>query len=326
MRYYLTESTLIVKGNFHACSTGTGGGVRQVTSLINHTVSGDTARSDPDRIIDLTARKAGLSPAATFGLLTAVPMNNLCITQYEGVTLFVTAGITHPDPVIFPCGTTQKHYQDQAGTINIICCIDEGMADHGLLDAVITVTEAKTAALRDLGYPFAWTVTDAVIVAAEGPGESRYAGGATVLGRRIQESVIHAVSHALRTSGRTGDQRQDNSEPVFFIHSSIGGGKWVEWQRRGCPYYPCHFQGQRCEYCYCPLYPCHDESLGEWTCRSNQKSRIWSCSPCSLNHQPVIVRHLKRNPQASLKELKSLLGEKKCPGMKEKQDHPGVIP
>jgi hypothetical protein len=39
-------------------------------------------------------------------------------------------------------------------------------------------------------------------------------------------------------------------------------GHWVEWSPEGCPYYPCHFEGQQCDFCYCPLYPCLDTSLG----------------------------------------------------------------
>ncbi|MDP6613031.1 MAG: cysteine-rich small domain-containing protein, partial [Candidatus Hydrothermarchaeota archaeon] len=23
-----------------------------------------------------------------------------------------------------------------------------------------------------------------------------------------------------------------------------------------CEYYPCHFQGQDCTWCFCPFYPC----------------------------------------------------------------------
>lgn len=312
MRYYLTDSTLIIRGNFRACSTSTGGGIKNVTSLLNHTVSDTLHSSDPDRTIDLVARRSGLTPLKVFGLLTAVPITDLYIAKYEKITIFITAGVTHPDPIFQNQNSISMVEQNPTGTINIICCFDGGMADQGLLDALITVTEAKAIALRGLGYQYAGTVTDAVIIATEGEGSIRYAGSATSVGIGIHEATIQAVTHALKSQNQTIKKESEKvqKEPVFFIHSTIGGGKWVEWQRKGCQYYPCHFAGQRCEFCYCPLYPCLDERLGEWTCKSNQKGRVWNCSPCSLNHQPAVVRHLQSNPEASVYELKSLMLEK----------------
>lgn len=296
MRYYLTDTTLLVRGRFHACSTGSGGGIREVTTLLNHSVPHDFSE-DSDTAIERIAWRNGFF-GPTFGLLTAVPIHTLCITRYDQVTCFITAGITHPDAGIEP--DAREEARHPAGTINIICCINGGMADQGLLDGIITVTEAKALSLSSRGYRFAGTVTDAVIVAAEGEGNVRYAGGATSLGRCIHEAVLFGAPKAL-------DQfEQGMKHPTFYIHSSIGGNRWIEWVKQGCPYYPCHFKGQRCEFCYCPLYPCRDETLGEWSASSG-KGGVWSCAPCTLNHQPSVVNHLRRNPEASLNELKSVL-------------------
>ncbi|PKL59580.1 MAG: hypothetical protein CVV33_07105 [Methanomicrobiales archaeon HGW-Methanomicrobiales-4] len=141
-------------------------------------------------------------------------------------------------------------------------------------------------------------------MASEGEGTVRYAGSATPLGCQIHKAVLFGVTHALKSRTREKSERSDG--PAFFIHSSIGGDHWIEWQIGGCPYYPCHFSGQRCEYCYCPLYPCKDEELGEWS-GSQRKEKVWSCAPCTLNHQPIVVHHLRRNPEASHRELKSLI-------------------
>ena len=229
MRYYLTEDTLIIRGTFHSCSTGTGGGVRNVTSLLNHTVSDALSSSEPDQIVENVARRAGLSPASAFGLLTAVPINRLCIVRYDSLTVFITAGITHPDPGRRENYNPSSDLCTTPGTINIICCVTGGMTDQGLLDAIITVTEAKSLALVNLeghGHVFAGTLTDAVIIAAEGEGTVRYAGSATSIGRRIHEAVLFGLPRALENSVRDASTVPP-SRPVFFIHSTIGGDRWI---------------------------------------------------------------------------------------------------
>ncbi len=63
--------------------------------------------------------------------------------------------------------------------------------------------------------------------------------------------------------------------------------------RRDCEYYPCHFEGQDCTWCFCPLYPCLDEDLGEWV-RSRNGSRVWGCQNCDLVHREEVARLLLR--------------------------------
>jgi adenosylcobinamide hydrolase len=311
MRYYLTRDTLIIRGTFRSCSTGIGGGIRNVTSLVNHTVSDALSSQQPDQVVENVARRAGLSPVSTFGLLTAVPVSKLCIVRYDCLTVFITAGISHPDPGRGVTGIGTSGEEIPPGTINIICCITGGMSDQGLLDAIITVTEAKALTLFGLGHGFAGTVTDAVIIAAEGEGDIRYAGSKTSIGHRIHEAVLFGLPRALE-NWKCVESGTPGQKSSFFIHCTIGGERWIEWHQGICPYYPCHFKGQRCEFCYCPLYPCEDETLGEWMNSSSKKGRIWSCASCTLNHQPVVVRHLKRNPEASRHELKSLVTREYC--------------
>ncbi len=112
------------------------------------------------------------------------------------------------------------------------------------------------------------------------------------------EAASAAVREALE---RRGFPRR---EPSFLIYSRFGGGHWVAWTADGCPYYPCHHRAdQRCDFCYCPLYPCGDASLGEEVA-SSTAGAIWNCSACTLLHEPAVADHLRRNPMASLAELK----------------------
>ncbi len=284
MRYYLRENTLFIRGSFRSVSTGTGGGIGTVSTLLNHTVPHAWDGKDPLRELSAVISREGLPPDF-FGLLTAVKMQHLCILQYDFVTVFISAGIR----------------PESSGTINIIACSSQGMSDAALAGAIITATEAKSEAVRGLGHPFSGTPADAVIVASEGPVLHPYAGILTEVGARIHAAVLFGVPEALKRH----EGIVDRDAPSYFIFSRYGGDHWVEWLPRACPYYPCHFEGQRCEFCYCPFYPCGDESLGEWVKSSSRNGPVWNCAGCTLLHQPAIADYLKGNPEASLRELKT---------------------
>ncbi|MCG7844447.1 MAG: adenosylcobinamide amidohydrolase [Methanomassiliicoccales archaeon] len=59
----------------------------------------------------------------------------------------------------------------QVGTINIMVITDRPLDDCGLANAVMTVTEAKTAALRDHSVPGTGTTSDAILIACPSEGE-----------------------------------------------------------------------------------------------------------------------------------------------------------
>jgi len=288
MRYYLDPYTLFVRGVFRAASTGVSGGISNVSTLLNHTVPEAWRHDEPAKELELVVAGAGLGKDY-FGLLTAVPVQRTCVLQYDFVTVFVTAGI-HDEPP----GT--------AGTINIIVTTSEGMEDASLLETIMVATEAKADALLATGHATTGTSTDAVIVACEGAVTHRYAGRLTEIGRRVYEAVKRGVPEALvRTGSSPG-----GSTPAFFIFSRFKGEHWVEWTPDNCPYYPCHFPGQRCDFCYCPFYPCLDEGLGQWTTGSNG-GRVWNCAGCTLLHEPRVADYLHRFPESSREELVRLM-------------------
>ena len=297
MRYYLKPPSLIIRGRFRVCSSGPNGGIRDCTTILNHQVSPDFS-GDLLKKIEYLSMSHGFSYQTTACLLTAVSMNSLCVLSWDSLTVFITAGITHPDPVMVIPSLPSP--EPGAGTINIII-IARDFSDQGLVDAVITATEAKVLALRNAGHSFAGTVTDAVLIASEGTGEVSYAGSATEIGRMIHESVLYGVEIALQQQSSSTLQKK----PSFFIRSGIGGPHWIKWEREHCPYYPCHFKGQRCEFCYCPLYPCGDISLGDWIFKPG-RNPVWSCTRCMVNHDQQVTRHLLRNPEASLQEIKGI--------------------
>ncbi len=285
MRYYLRGGTLFLRGKFHAASTGVQGGIRDVSTILFHTVRGDFDHREPARELERIAASAGVGQEY-FGLLTAVDMRNLCILQHDFVTVFITAGLSSP---------AKPGHQ----TINILIHSDEGLTDGALLGAIIPATEAKAVALREAGFEATGTPSDAVCVACEGDPVHEYGGIATPVGSRVFKAVMFGIPAAMdRHVGRVSRDR-----PSFFVFSRFGGDHWVEWQPEGCPYYPCHFEGQSCEYCYCPFYPCKEPSLGQWVESSSRNGQVWNCSGCRLLHDPAVAEYLRRNPEATLNEI-----------------------
>src|SRR5512137_326130 len=112
MRYFLLKGTLLIRGNFRAASSGVNGGIGTVSTLLNHTVPPDWDHNDPARVLRIVVAREGL-PEDFFVLITAVEMKNLCILQYDFITIFITAGIRN------------RETEDQ-GTINIIISSQEG--------------------------------------------------------------------------------------------------------------------------------------------------------------------------------------------------------
>jgi len=286
MRYYTDSNTFFIRGSFRAASTGISGGIRTVSTIFNHTVPAGWNPAEPGKELSMVAAAAGIAPAF-FGLITTVPVQQCCVLQYDFVKVFITAGIRH-EP------------SESAGTINIIVTSSEGMEDAALLETIMVATEAKADALAALGLPLSGTPTDAVIAACENAITHTYAGRITEVGRRVRAAILQGIPHAVQ---RHECDVQD-SQPSFFIFSRIKGEHWVEWTPHNCPYYPCHFAGQRCDFCYCPFYPCGDESLGQWSAGSNG-NRVWNCADCTLLHKPAIADYLIKFPSASLPELKA---------------------
>jgi hypothetical protein len=91
------------------------------------------------------------------------------------------------------------------GTINIIVFIDGDPTDSCMVAALITATEAKSAALRDFDVRSRYTgdsatgsVTDSVTVASTGKGKNLILGGpASKLGKLVGSCTRQAVSEAL---------------------------------------------------------------------------------------------------------------------------------
>lgn len=141
---------------------------------------------------------------------TAADMDNLAVVTKEYkpfvVTALVTAGArtnalrTGVDEGIHIEGEEPK------GTVNIFILTNAKLTDGAMVRAMITVTEAKTAAFEDLSVPSSYTKnvqatgtgTDSIIVASGTAGPRvAYTGGHSKIGELIGKAVHEAVIEAL---------------------------------------------------------------------------------------------------------------------------------
>ena len=77
---------------------------------------------------------------------------------------------------------------------------------------------------------------------------------------------------------------------------------------RECEFYPCHWDGQYCDFCYCPFYPCGDSATGgEWI----KGKGVWNCTNCHWLHEKETVEYLREPLQNILEEVEDLKTKKK---------------
>ncbi|QYR19683.1 adenosylcobinamide amidohydrolase [Paenibacillus sp. sptzw28] len=188
-----------------------GGGVAIADRFVNWKVPLSYNCSDPVHDIRAMLNRWGYSQLATVGLMTAAKLTHASVAEAEGdrfsIVCCTTAGIGNAARA----GTVRPVFSAySAGTINSILLIDGRVTSSAMVNAVITATEAKTAALSDLGIidPYnhlaaTGTTTDTFVIAANQSekygGVHAYAGSATTLGNMIGRIVYETVHEAVST-------------------------------------------------------------------------------------------------------------------------------
>ncbi|MFP4654936.1 MAG: cysteine-rich small domain-containing protein, partial [Methanohalobium sp.] len=69
-------------------------------------------------------------------------------------------------------------------------------------------------------------------------------------------------------------------------------GKSLVGSNTACPYYPCHYEGQDCTFCFCPFYPCGDERTGGKCIERSTGGKVWSCMNCYIVHDPEVAQEI----------------------------------
>ena len=163
----------------------------------------------------ILSRKLGLPPEKSAGLSTAAKMENVSIkTETWGqlvVTAMVTGGVEVNggrvgDPAAWDEMRGKPAEAHRHGTINSIVFINVNLTPGALTRALVTCTEAKTAALQELAAPSRYSRglatgsgTDGTILCAnmDSPALLTEAGKHNKLGELIGRSVKAAVKEAL---------------------------------------------------------------------------------------------------------------------------------
>nr|MDO8079755.1 bifunctional adenosylcobinamide hydrolase/alpha-ribazole phosphatase CbiS [Candidatus Freyarchaeota archaeon] len=149
----------------------------------------------------------------TVGLMTAAQLRKvLTVTQQTLEALHVTTVITAGTSNALVAGENPFNLKGEErgkpGTINIIAFINKALTDGALVNAVITITEAKSVALRNLGFNAGGTTTDSVVVVCPTEGEKlKYAGTGTDIGillsRAVRDAVIESLTKAEEVKSRS---------------------------------------------------------------------------------------------------------------------------
>ena len=98
----------------------------------------------------------------------------------------------------------------------------------------------------------------------------------------LDRKLIDVIASSIKAWGQ--DLARRNIEDVLKGGICVG--------RRDCEYYPCHFEGQDCTFCFCPFYPCDDERTGGRYVESSTGGMVWSCVDCTIIHEPAVAQEV----------------------------------
>lgn len=175
----------------------------------------------------LVAREIGLDPKTTAAMSTAASMENVSIQSesFEEITVtaVVTGGIEVNGGRVGDPATWHeiqgKAQPVKPGTINIMLVLNTDLSKGALARALVTCTEAKTAAIQELMAPSRYSMglatgsgTDGTIVVCNA--ESKIcltnAGKHSKLGELIGKAVKRAVKEALKLQSGLCPEHQHN--------------------------------------------------------------------------------------------------------------------
>jgi adenosylcobinamide hydrolase len=197
-----------------------GGGYGRARDILNVHVS-DQYEGMPDEDLAEVAADLGVEGPA-IGLLTAAYTEFArCAVESRGdltVAAVVSVGLSNTSSagVTPPFDSGERGDGPRPGTINVILLVDGALTPAAMVNAVITVTEAKSMTLAEWdvktpeGDAASGTSTDTVVVACSGRGEElEYAGPATTVGWLAGRTVRAAMTRiceekVARDGGRVG--------------------------------------------------------------------------------------------------------------------------
>ena len=244
------------KGKRRVLSTGSpnGGYSEHLTHVFNHK-SGygycghpqDAPCTYEEYITGLVESKLGLSLQTVTGMATIVSMQNVCIETLSCRDVYVTAIATASLEVNGGRAGDPAEYDEQLdpkkpGTINIMLHVNADLSPGCMARAIVTLTEAKTAAIQELLGSSLYSSgiatgsgSDTVIVTAnaESPIYLTYAGKHSKLGEMIGLTVKAAVRKALGLHMNLTPESQHSVEKRTFRYGLTAEAYWKLYESVG---------------------------------------------------------------------------------------------
>jgi len=205
---HMEQSNLVIliqsqKSLYNLSSAVVGGGFSHTRYWLVTHVDKDYANPNPAEDLVSIAHQHGINELFV-GMLTAAYLTQSCavsLTHHEiEVCMVVTAGLSNG----ISAGDDLPISSVPPGTINCLAYIDANLTSAAMVNAVITMTEAKTAILRENnirtpgGYTATGTSTDVISLAVSGKGEQiDYSGPITPVGWLLAKAVRQALSEII---------------------------------------------------------------------------------------------------------------------------------
>lgn len=188
------------------------GGLRQADDFLNVRVAKQGAEPLEDPALSLQRLAEQLQcGGVTVGMMTAASMKSLRVacetTDGEALAVLVTSGLENArragDPAEY---RSLDSLPAERGTINLCIVTSAQVADEALVEMIAVATEAKVAAMQELGVlsPVSGqlatgTGTDAIAVfSGHGHHRVRFAGKHTLLGERLAVLVMQVIRESVR--------------------------------------------------------------------------------------------------------------------------------
>ncbi len=203
-------------------SASVGGGLRAIDWVLNIGVPLKYSRTDLAVHAADIAMAAGLRGDGA-ALFTAADTTRIQYEESDGLRVDTTVGISKPtwaaddDGVFSDWAKRSKTPTPGPGTINIVVQLPVVLTEAAAVNAVITVTEAKTQALVEAGLPGTGTASDAVVICwAQAPEEEdgcreggntgrtepiAFMGPRSEWGSRLARAVRDTVASGIAASG-----------------------------------------------------------------------------------------------------------------------------
>lgn len=186
------------------------GGLIEADNIVNMKVPKSVVcPASPQQTILEYCEKANLH-GVTVGMMTAASMDSFRLVKESvqgiDISVLVTSGLSNPRRV----GDRAEHRlmaadSEDVGTINIIVLTSAKLTEAAMVEALLIITEAKSAALQDAEVlsPVSNSIatgtgTDsAAIVSGKGPEIVAYCGKHVLFGEMLGRMVTEAVASSI---------------------------------------------------------------------------------------------------------------------------------